>query len=237
MSKNFSDEQLDRILENIVKDSLLNEDEIGEIADSPKLRWSVQSRIRQEKASRAKIRFPFLTWRIAAFASLIFIVFAGLISFVNFKQNDSVAEIKPVLPIAETLESDAVKIGEEKKTDDLPDFEAEKDLVKGFHKKHKKTVSTKFAPKRNVSAKKRKNEIRQEKSAENLAKTGQIKTEFIALSYSPAPESGQILKVKVPRSMMVSLGVAFKIENSSQLVNAEVVMGDDGLARAIRFVQ
>jgi hypothetical protein len=64
-----------------------------------------------------------------------------------------------------------------------------------------------------------------------------IKTDFIALSYSSAAESGQILNVKVPRSMMVALGVTSNVENISELVNAEVVMGDDGLARAIRFVQ
>ena len=61
--------------------------------------------------------------------------------------------------------------------------------------------------------------------------------DFIALSYGADAESGQIVKVKVPSSMMVSLGVAQNVKKGSELVNAEVVVGDDGLARAIRFIR
>jgi len=45
------------------------------------------------------------------------------------------------------------------------------------------------------------------------------------------------VRVKVPSSMMVSLGVATTVEKESELVSAEVVIGDDGLARAIRFIR
>lgn len=62
-------------------------------------------------------------------------------------------------------------------------------------------------------------------------------TEFIALSYLPASESGQIISVKVPRSVMVALGVTTDTERSRELVKAEVVIGDDGAARAIRFIK
>ena len=107
MNKNFSDEKLDQILETIVKDSLLNKDAINEIADSPKLRWNVQSRIEQEKASRRKGWIPTLfDWRIAAFASVVFVFCAGLILFVNFGEDNSIAEVKPInLPITETIKN------------------------------------------------------------------------------------------------------------------------------------
>ena len=65
----------------------------------------------------------------------------------------------------------------------------------------------------------------------------ETKTDFIALSYAADTESGQIVRVKVPSSMMVSLGVATNVEKESKMVNAEVVIGDDGLARAIRFIR
>jgi spore germination protein GerM len=64
----------------------------------------------------------------------------------------------------------------------------------------------------------------------------EIATDFIALSYLPATESGQIVRVKVPRSMLVSLGVTTNVEKPSELVNAEVIVGDDGGTRAIRFL-
>ena len=63
----------------------------------------------------------------------------------------------------------------------------------------------------------------------------EMATEFIALSYLPASESGQVVRVKVPRSMLVSLGVSINVERGKELINAEVVVGDDGAARAIRF--
>ena len=65
----------------------------------------------------------------------------------------------------------------------------------------------------------------------------ETKTDFIALSYAANTESGQIVRVKVPSAMMVSLGVKANVENGSELVNAEVIIGDDGLARAIRFIR
>jgi hypothetical protein len=37
--------------------------------------------------------------------------------------------------------------------------------------------------------------------------------------------------------MMVSLGVVSQVDKDSSMVSAEVVVGDDGLARAIRFIR
>ncbi len=235
MNKNLSDEKLDQILGKIVKDSLLKSEMIDEIADSPKLRWSVNSSIQQEKAIREKTRFPLWSWRITAFASMAFVLCLGLIWSVNFKENDLVAEIKTVdVPIAETVE-----IGEkEVKPETTIEGEMEDAPIKKISKTSPtKFISPKIKPKLNISTKKQNAVIQLKNNAETFAKTEKIKTDFIALSYSSAAESGQILKVKVPRSMMVALGVAANVENASQLVNAEVVMGDDGLARAIRFVQ
>ena len=79
------------------------------------------------------------------------------------------------------------------------------------------------------------------KSTEIMAKNNQtnneeVKTEFISLSYLPTPESGQVVRVKVPRAMMVSLGVSNNVSKNAEMVNAEVILGDDGTSRAIRFI-
>ena len=81
-------------------------------------------------------------------------------------------------------------------------------------------------------------ELNKSSKKTDLPKTvEETKTDFIALSYAANTDSGQIVRVKVPSSMMVSLGVATNVEKGSDLVNAEVVIGDDGLARAIRFIR
>jgi hypothetical protein len=69
-----------------------------------------------------------------------------------------------------------------------------------------------------------------------VAKKTEIKSDFIALSYARDAESGQIVRVKVPSSMMVTLGLVATVEKPSALVDAEVIVGDDGLTRAIRFI-
>ena len=65
----------------------------------------------------------------------------------------------------------------------------------------------------------------------------EIKSDFIALSYARNPESGQIVRVKVPSSMMVTLGLVSSVEKPANLVDAEVVVGDDGMTHAIRFIR
>lgn len=68
----------------------------------------------------------------------------------------------------------------------------------------------------------------------------EVATDFLPLTYladAPAPESGHLVRVKVPRSALASFGVPMNAERAGEMVQADVVIGDDGLARAIRFIQ
>jgi hypothetical protein len=49
-------------------------------------------------------------------------------------------------------------------------------------------------------------------------------------------EDTNVVRVEVPRSAMLSVGLAVSADRVSELVEADVVLGADGLARAIRFV-
>lgn len=64
-------------------------------------------------------------------------------------------------------------------------------------------------------------------------------TEFFPLFYSRVPASGvHVVRVEVSREALATFGVeAFQSSGSgSRTVLADVVVGNDGLARAIRFV-
>jgi len=64
--------------------------------------------------------------------------------------------------------------------------------------------------------------------------------EYLPLTYlakTTAMDTGTIIRVRLSRSALVTLGLPVNLENSSDSVSAEVVMGDDGVARAIRLVQ
>ena len=67
----------------------------------------------------------------------------------------------------------------------------------------------------------------------------EIATDFISLTYG-APEVGadaQLVRMELPRSAMASFGLPVNMDRADQRVKADVLLGADGLARAIRFVQ
>jgi hypothetical protein len=64
-------------------------------------------------------------------------------------------------------------------------------------------------------------------------------TEFLPLTYlasATAIDTGTIVRVQLSKSALVRLGLPINIESSNESVRAEVVIGDDGVARAIRLV-
>jgi len=65
-------------------------------------------------------------------------------------------------------------------------------------------------------------------------------TDFIPLTYltrSTAIESGQVMRVRVPLSTFIALGVPISTQHADEVVNAELVMGDDGVMRAVRLLK
>lgn len=50
-------------------------------------------------------------------------------------------------------------------------------------------------------------------------------------------DSGQLVRVELPRSALMSFGLPMNMERAGERIKADVVVGEDGLARAIRFVR
>jgi hypothetical protein len=68
----------------------------------------------------------------------------------------------------------------------------------------------------------------------------EVATEFFPLIEGhdiDSLETGQIVRIELPGSALAAIGLAGGGESSSEPVEAEVVLGHDGLARAIRFVR
>ncbi|HQU85731.1 MAG TPA: hypothetical protein PKY59_21525 [Pyrinomonadaceae bacterium] len=237
MDRNLSDEQLDRIAKELLHDFSLNEETLDEIADSPKLWWNVRNAIEAERSRRERNWFFGLRWQIAAFSALGIILFAGIGGlFLNFNSNAPLAKVEEIQ--TPKIENPAPFINEKK---EVVSKEEKTSPIKSVLKTEtakvflKKEVS-KQAVQKISSPNETKIKTPKTNNLTDEAKT-ETKTDFIALSYSSATDSGQIVRVKVPSSMMVSLGVTTESEQTSKLVNAEVVIGDDGMARAIRFIK
>jgi hypothetical protein len=72
------------------------------------------------------------------------------------------------------------------------------------------------------------------------SRDGEPISDFVPLTYvaqSAAVESGQVVRVSIPRSTLISLGLPMNIDRAGDVVKADLVVGDDGVARAIRLVQ
>jgi hypothetical protein len=72
------------------------------------------------------------------------------------------------------------------------------------------------------------------------ADAAEIATDFIPLvqggQFGQA-EGGHLVRVELPRSAMASFGLPVNYERADGRVKADVLLGDDGIARAIRFVR
>ena len=52
----------------------------------------------------------------------------------------------------------------------------------------------------------------------------------------PQDENLNVVRVEVPRSAMIALGYSVTADRAAERVRADVLMGSDGLARAVRFL-
>lgn|SRR5512143_2102845 len=72
------------------------------------------------------------------------------------------------------------------------------------------------------------------------AAEAEIATEFIPLMNRESfgqLDGAQVVRVELPRSALMSFGLPMDMERAAERIKADVVVGNDGLARAIRFVR
>lgn len=70
--------------------------------------------------------------------------------------------------------------------------------------------------------------------------SGEIATDFMPVSYGDnlnEIENGRIVRVEMPRSALAQFGLPVNMDRANERIKADVLIGDDGMARAIRFVR
>lgn len=230
MSKNKPDEKFDALMKDLLTLSAIDDEQVTEIADSPAIWWGVQKRIAESKDSAGSGWLPVgNVWRLLLAGVPAMAVVLILISIYGFR------------PLIDGTDTAGGQQNASVEPVDTPAHEVERALpasipvdqpviaglkTPGVTDRKPHAVGPPAARTLPIKA------LRFASSAKS-----EIKTEFIALSYARDPESGQIVRVKVPSSMMVTLGLVSSVEKPSDLVDAEVIVGDDGLTRAIRFIR
>ena len=89
---------------------------------------------------------------------------------------------------------------------------------------------------RTVRASRRK--TAQPQKAKPVPANREVMTDFIPVVYDPEPiERGRIVRVRLPRSALADLGLPMNEQHAEEPIKADVLLGEDGLARAVRFVR
>jgi hypothetical protein len=73
-----------------------------------------------------------------------------------------------------------------------------------------------------------------------LSANEEIMTDFMPITYGSnlsQLDDGQVVRVELPRSALQSFGLPMNAERAGERVKADVLLGHDGVARAIRFVR
>jgi len=72
------------------------------------------------------------------------------------------------------------------------------------------------------------------------AETKEVATAFVPLDYgntADLQDGGHLVRVELPRSALARFGLPMNMNRADERVKADVLVGADGLARAIRFVK
>lgn len=227
--KNISDEQVDQMMRTLMADAAVGSEVIDEIADSPSIWWGVQREIRRQDAPAVMPWPPTRNWLrmllvgvpvTAAGLVIAFLIFGGS-GRVDSQQAKTIVEPEKIATDQFPIAAAPVTVPASEVDDTQPSASRSESVVK---------KAVKQRPPAAIKA----NTNRPTVKANDETS---VRSEFIALSYANNPESGQIVKVKVPSSMMVTLGLVSSVAKPSSLVDAEVVLGDDGLTHSIRFIR
>ena len=230
------DEGFDQVQREVLLAVKVSEEEIEAAATSPDLYDGLRLRIAAERGQRTGGRAPADEWRAADRAPLNFIpallgpgrsphwtltaaavlllVAIALLLWLPKQSPESKQIAQPVLP--QTVPSTP--------------HDADQRALPGGSEKEIGEVR--------LASNQQRRKNRRHQASDN--RNDEIATDFLPLTFtadSTAPESGHLVRVTIPRSALVAMGLPMNAERAGELVRAEVFIGDDGLARAIRFIQ
>jgi hypothetical protein len=241
-NRDLQNENLDRIGRRLLETARVPDEEIERIAASPQLFEAVKARIKTEQIQKQSRNFfgdwldlQVWSWQklgaaTAAFAIAAFCI-AGLFVFsASRKVIEQVAAPEFQSPDA-TLES----------ARELHFSEKPPEIVNQKKPGVAPQVFAKQANFKNDKVKTRKPARR--KSPAKTVPDAQIQPggEFYALDFVGSPNETaadlRIVRTEISRSALFALGVNLPIENESEKIKTDLLVGTDGVARAIRFVE
>jgi hypothetical protein len=235
---NLQNEQLDQISRKLFKATRVSNEEIEKIVHAPQLFNAVKARIRAEEQLRDKPKRFFndrvnvVVWnrQSVAGAFAILIVLATCAAVIVFKNQNSPELVKQItkpeirpqvaraanqLPPAEIKESNIPAIKNSPVAEKIA-FKAEKPKLPNLIRK--------TSPRKSI------------RNPEKESKEIFYSLQF-AGNWQTEGEDLQIVRTEITRAELLALGINLPVENETAKIKTDLLVGTDGVARAIRFVE
>ena len=216
--------KIDEIGKMLVKAGAMQSREIEEIVANPNLFEGVRQRISLGETEQPTPRRWILRPVTAGFAAVAIVAIAAF-GYVTFKSGPAMdVVIAPPVPVP----AKTVSVPKSSTPDQIVDAIAPPTVEP--MPKHERIASRQTPSVR---------ESRPRRSAE--PQQARFVDDFYAVSYAGDPHEtergGRIVRVDIPRSTLFAMGINVPLENESATVKADLLIGSDGVTRAIRVVE
>ena len=243
--RNLQNKELDRIGRKLLDAAKARREEIEQIADSPMLFDSIKARIEIERRSRnlksasgSWANLQIWNWQNAS-AMVLFLLIAGVISLVVLGKFVQRQQIEKAAAPDTKSQFEQIKTQPLQMPPQIPEESPVFVKTKNPEIKSQKITEQKVFIKN--ATKLQKPAVRKPNQQQKL-QPKQIESggEFYALAFTGNPvETGeelQIVRAELSRSSLFALGVNLPIENETEKIKTDLLVGTDGVARAIRLV-
>ena len=238
--QNLQKGELDQIGRELLEAARISNDEIEQIIAAPQLFDAVKSRIKTEQRERpSKIHSGnwwdsfFWNWQGISAAVAVFAFFiCGAFGFVLINKSLQFDEYVVNAPESQT-QVEAVEIQEI--PEDFPEIAEKKNSE----------INRQLIAKKQTFKKESTKKPDLERKTPSVKKSPQTEIElageFYALNFvGKTNETGEalhIVRTELSPSALFALGVDVPIENAPEKIKTDLLVGSDGVARAIRFVE
>jgi hypothetical protein len=220
-------DNIDLAARELLKIAILRHDEIDAIAENPRLFSSVRARIISDGVARNKSgNYERLTLRVLALSAASMLIVAAVIAmaFVSTRKgqqpkpnpvaSNPAEQVSPA-PTTSAFEPDDRRSSPQADRQSGPDRPTYERAV--------------YKP------------ATERQTTRKLQTPNEPPMEFYALADLRASEegiaNGRVVRVELPKASLVALGVNIPLDSDKQLIKTDLLLGSDGVPRAIRLVE
>lgn len=228
--RTLNNQELDALGKKLFSSARLNESELDRIASGRELFDGVLKRAASETLDGIDTRTVFLRKLTIIGGSVATVILVASFFAILLQQNSGSAVLQ------RSLNTLAERPGAAR-----PELTPQVRFVKGFTQGRAEILSE------DLQAPRIENAIQREfrRPSPRLQRASYSETaeqpEFVAVTYTgdggESARDGRVVRVDIPRSTLFAMGFNVSLENASPTVKADLLIGPDGVTRAVRLVE